>query len=64
MDIFDRLCTAADEEYGMCIDREEGWFTCPECGEPVYLCDWKDEDFNTEEGFGCPICGFTMIEEE
>ena len=22
---------------------EDAWFECPECGEPILYCDWKDE---------------------
>lgn len=43
------------ENYGV-IDineNEEAWYVCPECGEPVYYCDWKDEEVS---GYYCPIC--------
>jgi len=45
--------------YGGYVDREEEFYNCPECGEPVYKCDWDDEEFDTVL---CPICGF--VEEQ
>ena len=41
--------------YGSFVDWEERFYLCPECGEPIYECDWFDEDL--EETL-CPICGF------
>lgn len=43
------------EVYGCLVNYEEGFFICPECGEPIYSCDWQDHDFNT-----CPVCEFEM----
>ena len=43
------------EVYGCFVDYEEGFFICPECGEPIYACDWQSHDFST-----CPVCGFEM----
>lgn len=43
------------EVYGCSVNYEEGFFICPECGEPIYSCDWQDHDFNT-----CPVCEFEM----
>lgn len=43
-----------EEEYGVQYDREEEFFTCVECGEPIYFSDFGGEiDLWT-----CPICGF------
>ena len=42
-----------EETYGIRVDWEEEFFICPECGEPIYCCDWIDEEFIT-----CPICEF------
>lgn len=39
--------------YGIQIDWEEGFFICPECGEPIYGKDWEDEEF-----IFCPICSY------
>lgn len=44
-----------EEEYGMLVDYTEGFYICPECGEPVYVDEWNDMDF---EDCICPICGF------
>lgn len=45
----------AEEVYGVQVDEEEEFFICPECGEPIYECDWTDSDF-----MFCPICGFNI----
>ena len=42
-----------EKEYGIQADWEEGFFICPECGEPIYECDWEDEEF-----LFCPICEY------
>ena len=47
------------EEYGGYVDWQEGFYLCPECGEPVYRDDYP----HFEAGMICPICE-AMIEEE
>lgn len=42
-----------EEVYGAYADRDERWFLCPECGEPIYECDF--ENFEV-----CPVCGFNI----
>ena len=39
-------------EFGVHFDMEDGFFECPECGEPIYQCDWEDHD----DWSMCPIC--------
>lgn len=46
--------TYCEEELGTPVNTAEGWFICPDCGEPVYEEDW-DRDWDWER---CPICGF------
>lgn len=41
--------------YGGYVDWEERFYECPECGEPIYECDWTAEDLEKEL---CPVCGF------
>lgn len=48
-----------EDVYGMHVDWEERFYECPECGEPIYECDWSAEDLEQEL---CPVCGF--IDEE
>lgn len=50
-----------EKDYGSYVDREEEFYTCPECGEPVYACDWDDEELCDVI---CPICGFNEESEE
>lgn len=50
--------TYCEEEYGMSLNAEEGYFICPECGEPLYEEDWKHHNWET-----CPICGFEFMED-
>ena len=42
------------ETFGAYVDWEERFYECPECGEPIYECDWND----TELMEICPVCGF------
>ena len=30
-----------EEVFGMSLNTNEGYFVCPECGEPLYEDDWK-----------------------
>ena len=39
--------------YGDFVDWEERFYNCPYCGEPIYDCDWSEEEL---EDFICPIC--------
>lgn len=53
MNTWDINADIVENEYGMFVDWEERFYTCPFCGEPVYECDWTDEEL---ENFICPIC--------
>lgn len=50
-----------EDTYGTYVsyDPEDMWFECPECGEPLLICDWKDYDFTY-----CPVCEFNLVEGE
>ena len=41
---------------GAFVNREEEFYICPECGEPVYADDWSEAELSEEL---CPICGTT-----
>ena len=45
--------------YGIQYDRDEEFFICPECGEPIYFEDWDDIEENWET---CPVCEFSFME--
>ena len=66
MSSWEKLAIYCNNMYGSYIDWEERFFTCPECGEPLYDCDWSDEDFTSEDNstYCCPICCFDFIQEE
>lgn len=50
----------AEEVYGTFVDWTEGFFICPECGEPIYKDDYGIMDsWNV-----CPVCEFILCEEE
>lgn len=40
------------EVYGVYVDWEERFYTCPFCNESIYECDWGAELNN----YICPIC--------
>ena len=42
-----------EDEYGIFVDWDEEFFICPECGEPIYECDWQGDELGA-----CPVCGF------
>lgn len=42
-----------ENECGGFVNREEEFYICPECGEPVYAADWWNDEL---EEFICPIC--------
>lgn len=45
--------TFVENECGGFVNREEEFYICPECGEPVYKADWQNDEL---EEFICPIC--------
>ena len=44
-------CEIGDKNEDECKD-EAYYFICPFCDEPIYSCDWSDEDLAE----GCPVC--------
>ena len=44
--------------YDYFVDWDDRVFICPDCGEPIYECDWADNDLTT-----CPICDFDWLED-
>lgn len=44
-----------EKEFGGFVDWDERFYNCPECGEPIYKCDWEDGDLGE---FICPVCEF------
>ena len=54
---WERMAHLIEMNYGGYVDWDEGFFTCPECGEPIYQDDWENYDLiDGEENFICPIC--------
>ena len=57
--IYEEWCCVAEhceEEYGIQYDREEDFFTCVECGEPIYFSDFGGK----VDPWVCPICGINF----
>ena len=50
-----------DRFYGESVNYEERFYVCPDCGEPIYECDWSEQEF---KNFICPICEFVDEDEE
>lgn len=44
-----------EKDYGSYVNREDKFYICPECGEPIYACDWTNEELVNKI---CPICEF------
>lgn len=54
---FKRFAQYLERYYGVQFDRQEGFVICPECGEPLYDCDWTVFDFSNEDDeYICPVC--------
>lgn len=53
MSYWERIARYCQDEYGIFVDWEERFFICPECGEPIYECDWDAEELHA-----CPVCEF------
>lgn len=56
---FRRFAEYLVEVYGVFFDREEEFVICPECGEPIYYCDYPSIwDYTEDENdlYICPIC--------
>lgn len=51
------VAVMCEELYGVETNMKEGYFVCPECGEPLFCEDWKRHNWET-----CPICGFEFME--
>jgi hypothetical protein len=49
-----------EETFGVHVNMKEGFFICPECGEPIYECDW--DAYSDWEC--CPICDWNFMEGE
>lgn len=54
-----------DRVYGVEVNSEEGFFLCPECGEPIYAADYLcgepiyGADYMNLDV--CPVCGFNWF---
>ena len=51
--MWEKNAKEVEEVYGGFVDWEEKFYICPECGEPVYKCDWDEGELAK---FLCPIC--------
>ena len=54
MSAWEKIAIAIERTYGVQVDWDERFFICPECGEPIYECDW-----DADELICCPVCDFT-----
>ena len=59
---FWKFASVLEKDFGVFYDRDEESVDCPECGEPLYSCDWDISDYasTTADGYiiyRCPVCG-------
>lgn len=59
--MWEYLANYCHDIFGSFIGWDERFFICPDCEEPIYECDWSDEELEDQE---CPICGFYFLEGE
>ncbi len=57
--MWEKFAKFVSETYGAFVDWDERFFICPECEEPIYECDWEEEDFSS-----CPVCGIIWENDE
>jgi len=56
---WDLIALAIERTYCVHVDWDERFFECPECGEPIYECDWDaEEDWMGDGLIACPVCNF------
>ena len=41
---WEKMAHLIEVNYGGHVDWDEEFFECPECGEPIYKCDWQAEE--------------------
>lgn len=58
---WERNAEDVESIYGGYVDWEERFYKCPECGEPIYECDWSDSELTNHF---CPVCEFDDEVEE
>lgn len=58
--MWEKNAKEVEKVYGEFVDWEEKFYICPECGEPVYECDWDESDLSR---FLCPICEDGNVDE-
>ena len=58
---FWRFASTLEKGFGVHYDRDEEFVECPECGEPLYSCDWDPQDYIVKDkghfiSYICPVC--------
>ncbi len=58
-----------EKDFGSFYDREESFVECPECGEPIYECDWEPYQYREMALDGhliwrCPVCESVLAAED
>ncbi len=63
---WEKIARYVEKTYGVQVDWDEEFFICPECGEPIYECDWNEEDYSLGHKFNgtayCPVCEEPIME--
>jgi len=66
---WEKLAARVEKLYGTHVNWRDGFFLCPECGEPIYQIDWNDEDYTKGRFFHgrlrlyCPVCEEKLVDE-
>lgn len=50
------IAKKCENDYGIEPDWDDLVFDCPNCGEPLFECDWAEEDFVKDNYYICPVC--------
>ena len=61
MSNWELIAKKCEADYGVQVDWGEEFFVCPECGDPIYSSDYKDEDFIKNDYYICPICELPLF---
>jgi predicted RNA-binding Zn-ribbon protein involved in translation (DUF1610 family) len=64
---WEKIAHYVERECGCQVDWDEEFFVCPECGEPIYRCDFQEEDYFMGRKFTgkayCPVCEEVIMED-
>ena len=56
--IVNMLIESGDTLHKVWINEDDNCIYCPECGEPIYECDYPEIETDKDRNLICPICEY------